>query len=77
MTVLSAPQDGDLTAGTRIGRYLVLQDIDGRRHALSATAVHGACEAEDGDTVLFLPGGRALRIDVPLATVLGWLDGRG
>jgi hypothetical protein len=77
MRDLSAPQDGDLTAGTRIGRYLVLRDIDGRRHALSASAVHAACEEEDGDTVLFLPGGRALRVGVPLATVLGWLDGRG
>jgi hypothetical protein len=51
------------------------RDIDWRRHALSASAVHAACEEEDGDTVLFLPGGRALRIGVPLATVLGWLDG--
>jgi hypothetical protein len=49
---------------------------DGRRHALSVSAVHAACEEEDGDTVLFLLGGRALRIGAPLATVLGWLVGR-
>jgi hypothetical protein len=55
----------------------VLRDVDGRRHALSAGAVHAACEEDDGETVLFLPSGRALRIDVPLAILLGWLDGRG
>jgi hypothetical protein len=41
------------------------------------SAVHTACEeAKDGDTVLFLLGGRALRIGVPLAIVLGWLNGK-
>ncbi|HEY8614548.1 MAG TPA: hypothetical protein VIL69_25070 [Roseomonas sp.] len=77
MRGLSRPRGAELSEGTRIGRYLVLRDVDGRRHALSAGAVHAACEEDDGETVLFLPSGRALRIDVPLAILLGWLDGRG
>ena len=77
MTTLPALQPQDLANGTRIGRFLVLRDVDGRRHALAASAVHTVSEAEDGDTVLFLPGGRVLRIGTPLTTVLGWLDGRG
>ena len=62
--------------GTRVGRYLLLRDVDGRRHALLATAVHAASQEEDGDTMLLLPGGRALRVSVPFANVLGWLEGK-
>lgn len=76
MRALSGPAEGDLSEGTRVGRFLVLCDIDGRRHAVLAGAVQVACEQEDGDTVVFLPGGRAIRVGVPLATLLGWLDGR-
>jgi hypothetical protein len=76
MRILSTFQDEDLTEGTRVGRYLVLRDIDGRRHALAASAVQAACEEED-DVLLFLSGGRVLRVSLPLATVLAWLDGRG
>jgi hypothetical protein len=57
MRILSTFQDEDLTEGTRVGRYLVLRDIDGRRHALAASAVQAACEEED-DVLLFLSGGR-------------------
>jgi len=69
--------DDALSEGERHGRFVVLRDVDGRRHALAATAVVAVSEEEDGDTVLLLPGGRALRLAVPLPTVLAWLDGRG
>jgi hypothetical protein len=69
-------QDSGLAEGTRLGRYVVVRDVNGRRHALAATAVVAISEEEDGDIVLFLPGGRALRISVPLATVLDWLNGQ-
>ncbi|MFC7739001.1 hypothetical protein ACFQX4_25170 [Roseomonas sp. GCM10028921] len=72
-----SPPDQDLAPGTRIGRYLVFRDVDGRRHALAATAVLAACEEEDGDVLLLLPGGRAVRVAVPLWTALAWLDGKG
>ena len=67
----------ELPDGTRVGRYVLLRDVDGQRHALSRTAIHAASEGEDGDTVLFLPGGKALRVGAPLAIVLDWLEGTG
>jgi hypothetical protein len=69
--------DDELADGTRIGRVLLVRDVDGRRHALASSAVIAASEAEDGDTLLFLPGGRALRLCVSLPQLLAWLDGRG
>lgn len=77
MRAFSTSPEEDPPHGTRVGRYLVLRDVDGRKHALSAAAVYAACEEEDGDTVLFLPAGRMLRVNVPLGTLLGWLDGKG
>ncbi|WP_458098258.1 hypothetical protein [Roseomonas sp. WA12] len=66
-----------LTEGERRGRFVIVRDVDGRRHALAATAVVAISEDGDGDVLLLLPGGRALRLAVPLPSVLGWLDGRG
>jgi hypothetical protein len=67
----------ELADGARVGRFLVIRDVDGRRHALAASAVVAASEAEDGDVLLLLPGGRALRLGVSLPQLLAWLDGRG
>jgi hypothetical protein len=67
----------ELVDGARVGRFLVIRDVDGRRHALAASAVVAASEAEDGDVLLLLPGGRALRLGVSLHQLLVWLDGRG
>jgi hypothetical protein len=69
--------EGELADGARIGRFVLVRDIDGRRHALAASAVVAASEAEDGDVLLLLPGGRALRLGVSLPQLLAWLDGRG
>ena len=77
MKDFSTSVEEDFPHGTRVGRYLVLRDVDGRKHALTVTAVYAVCEEEDGDTMLFLPAGRMLRVNVPFAMLLGWLDGRG
>ena len=61
-----APQAGS-------GRYVLVRDRDGRRTALARHAVSAVCEAEDGGTVLLLPGGRVVRVEEDLDTVLGWL----
>ena len=65
----------ELVEGERVGKYVVLRDRDGHRHAVSATAVSALCEIEDG-TLLLLPGGRLIQLDRPLSVVLAWLDGR-
>ncbi|WP_458098448.1 hypothetical protein [Roseomonas sp. WA12] len=77
MTAASSRSDGVLADGSRIGRFLVVRDVDGRRHALAASAVIAVSETEDSDTLLLLPGGRALRLCVSLPQLLAWLDGRG
>jgi hypothetical protein len=64
-------------AGTRIGRYVLLRDVDGHLHAIAATALIVASDAEDGETVIQLPAARSLRLPVPLATVLMWFTGNG
>ena len=66
-----------LADGTRVGRFVVISDVDGRVHAVAAGSVSAVCETEDGDTVLMLPGARMIRVGRRLMTVLGWLDGRG
>ena len=64
-----------LVEGTRIGRFLVLRDLDGRRHAVAAGAVAAVCETDEGALVM-LPGGRMVHLPNSLDSVLIWLDGR-
>ena len=70
----TAPADR-LEDRLRVGRFVVLRDLDGRTHAVAATSVGAMCETDDG-TLLMLPGGRMVHVPQALATVLGWLDGR-
>ncbi len=65
-----------LEEGERIGRFLVIRDLDGRLHAVSAGGVAAMCESDDG-TVLMLPGGRLVQVSQPLEVLLAWLNGRG
>ena len=64
-----------LEDGTRIGRFVVLRDLDGKAYALAAGAVAALCETEDG-SLLMLPGGRMVHVAQPMNVVLEWLDGR-
>ena len=64
-----------LQEGTRVGRFVILRDVEGRRHAVSPSSVGALCETEDG-SLLMLPGGRMLQVSRDLGTVLGWFDAR-
>jgi hypothetical protein len=78
MRGLSIEGDDDALAdGTRVGRYVVLRDVDGRTHALATTAVAAVCADPEGGCTLLLPGGRMVRVDQPLELVLAWLGGQG
>lgn len=66
----------DLLDGERVGRFVVLRDIDGRVHAVAASSVVALCETDDG-AMLLLPGARIIHVTRPLPVILGWLDGRG
>ena len=66
----------ELCEGERVGRFVVLRDVDGRVHAVSAGSVAAVCETDDG-TMLMLPGARMLHVPRPMAVVLAWLDGMG
>ena len=66
--------DGQLQDGMRFGRYLIVHDVDGRTHAISAGAVSAICEVDDG-SLLMLPGGRAILVPRDLGVMLKWLGG--
>ena len=61
--------------GSRVGRFVLVRDIDGRLHALSATAVTAICDDGDGGAVLMLSGGRVVRVDQPVVTAAALLSG--
>ena len=69
MTIVGIPPQ----EGERIGRFVVLRDPEGRLHAIAATSVSAICEADDG-VVLLLPGGRMMKVEQDMATVLEWLE---
>ena len=66
----------ELSEGERVGRFVVLRDLDGRVHAVAAGSVAAVCETDDG-ALLMLPGARLVHVAQPMAVVLAWLDGRG
>ena len=66
----------ELSEGERVGRFVVLRDIEGRVHAVAAGSVGAVCETDDG-TLLMLPGARLIHVPRPMGVVLAWLDGRG
>ncbi len=59
--------------GTRMGRFIVLRDAEGRLHALSAMAVAAVCADDNEGSVLLLPGGRLVRVERPVEVVVAWL----
>ena len=65
-----------LEEGERVGRFVVLRDIDGRTHAVAPGSIAAVCETDEG-ALLMLPGGRMVHVPKPIALVLMWLDGRG
>ena len=69
-------RDLRLEEGERVGRFVVVRDVEGRVHALAASSVAAVCETDDG-ALLMLPGGRMVHVPRPLRVVLDWLDGRG
>lgn len=71
----TAQADEPLLEGTRIGRFVVLRDIDGRTHAVAAGAVGAVCATDDGALVM-LPAGRMIQVPQSLEIILMWLDGR-
>ena len=68
------PEIEVLAEGQRVARFLVVRDVDGRRHAVSASAVAALCEMDDG-TLLLLPGGRLIHVPQTLDVVVHWLAG--
>lgn len=67
---------GRLFEGKRLGRFVFLRDLDGRTHAVSASAVGAMCETDEG-TALILSGGRILQVPQSIEIIVAWLDGRG
>lgn len=58
------------TSASSYGRYVVLRDRDGRRHAVARHAVSSVCEIEEGGCALVLPGGRVIVLLDDLDAVL-------
>lgn len=64
-----------LQEGTRVGRFVILRDLNGATHAVAIGSIAAICETDDG-ALLMLPGGRMVHVPRAMETVLGWLDGR-
>lgn len=54
-------------------RFVVLRDRDGLRRAVARNAVFAVSEAEDGGSILLLPGGRIIQMDETVELILEWL----
>ena len=67
---------GSLVEGTRVGRFVIVRDLDGKVFAIAAGAVSAICETDDG-ALLMLPGGKLVHVPQMVSVVLDWLDGRG
>lgn len=67
--------DGTAFAG-RAGRYLLLRDREGLRHAVRSQAILAVSDLDGGEdmSVVMLQGGRVLIVPTPLPTLLAWLD---
>ena len=65
----------EVCEGQRVGRFVVVRDVDGRLHAIAAGAVGAICEIDDG-AVLMLPAGRLLHSTQSMRTLLRWLNGQ-
>ena len=64
--------DNDLVEGDRIGRFLILRDVDGITHAVATGAVAAMCQTDDG-VLIMLPGGRLIHVPHPLEMLWsGW-----
>lgn len=72
---MGGSEDDDLCEGQRVGRFVLLRDVEGRMHAVTAGGVGAICEVDDG-AVLMLPAGRLLHSARSMRTVLHWLNGQ-
>ena len=67
-------RSGALAEGARVGRLVVLRDLDRKTHAVATGSVAAVCEMEDA-ALPMLPRGRMVHVSQPLVVVLGWLEG--
>ena len=58
----------------RLGRFLLLQDAEGRLVAVAPTALLVAAATDDGGTIAVLAGGKALRFEEDVPTVVKWFS---
>ena len=65
-----------LVEGQRVGRFVLMRDVEGRLHAVASGSIAIVGQTEDG-SLLMLPGGRLLHVPQPMWRVLTWLDGLG
>lgn len=61
--------------GERVGRYVMLRDLEGRLHALSPNAVCAICDNGEGGSVLMLPGGKFIQVEREVEQVAAMLSG--
>ncbi|MBV9748212.1 MAG: hypothetical protein JO157_05315 [Acetobacteraceae bacterium] len=59
----------------RLGRFVLVRDVEGTLYAVAPSAVLVAVATEDGGTVAVLAGGRAVRFAEDLHTVASWFSG--
>lgn len=62
-----------MTDGQRVGRFLLLRDVNGQNHAVSTSAITALADLDDG-TLILLPGGRLLNVPNAMTDILVWLN---
>ena len=60
----------------RLGRFVMVRDVEGTLYAVVLRAVLVAVATEDGSTIVVLAGGRAVRLAEDLHTVASWSAAR-
>ena len=60
----------------RQGRYVLLRDRDGLRHAVRGGSILAISDVDGGEvcTAVILHGGRIIIVDAPIEEILAWLD---
>lgn len=63
-----------MDVGERVGRFLLIRDVEGRIHGIVPTAISAVCDDGDGGSVLVLPAARLLRTDTSVVEMLRLLS---
>lgn len=63
-----------MESGTRIGRFVVVRDVDGRLHAIALGAISAVSDDGEGGAMLMVHGMR-LHVEQSVEAIMVWIAG--